>query len=50
MLREMRRISAVRAAARFSDPGKCSDCGYEIGNLSFPATCDYCGRVLTPKA
>lgn len=50
MLREMHRISAVRAAARCSDPGKCSECGYELGNLSFPATCDYCGRVLAPEA
>lgn len=49
MLSEMHKISAVRAAARHSDPGKCSECGYELGNLSFPATCDYCGSTTTPE-
>ena len=50
MLREMRRISAVRAAARRRDADKCSECGYDLGNFSFPATCNYCGTVLNPAA
>lgn len=49
MLREMRRISSVRAVARQRDPGKCSECGYELGNFSFPAICNYCGRAVTPE-
>lgn len=50
MLKEIRRISTVRVVARNSDPGKCSECGYELRKFSFPATCDYCGTVLSPKA
>lgn len=49
MLSEMRRISAVRAAARRRDSDKCSECGYELGNFSFPAACSYCGSTTAPE-